>query len=197
MATDKDLQQRVQKIGEMVERIESIADPNTRAIVQELLESLMALHGAGLLRILEIVSAAGTPGEAVICNCAQDELVSSLLLLYGLHPDDLRARVTRALEKVRHDLDRQNATAELLSISEEGGVRVRLRVKSTGCGSSATLIKAKLEASLQNAAPDAVSIAVELVDSDLTSSSFISVAQLQGHQDLPLLSRPRAERSGD
>lgn len=197
MATDNDLQQRVQKIGEMVGEIESIADPNTRAIVQELLESLMALHGAGLERILKIVSAAGVAGDAVFRNCAQDELVSSLLLLYGLHPDDLPTRVTRALEKSRNNLGKQSASAELISISDEGDVRVRLRIKSAGCGSSATSVKVALEATLQNAAPDAVSIAVELVESDLAPSAFVSVAQLQNCQDIISLSRPRAERSGD
>jgi len=52
MAQDKELQKRMQRIGETVERLESAADPNSRALAKELLESLMALHGAALERIL-------------------------------------------------------------------------------------------------------------------------------------------------
>lgn len=195
MATDKDLQQRVHKIGEIVERFESMADPNARANVQELLESLMALHGAGLERILEIATEAGAAGEIVLRNCAHDELVGSLLLLYGLHPDDLRTRVTRALEKFRNKLERQSASAELVSATEDGVVTVLLRMKSAGCGSSAA-IKASLEAILQNAAPDAASILVESVETDLIRSAFVSVAELQSSQSLPSLSARRVERSG-
>ena len=35
----------------------------------------------------------GEPGHALIASLAGDDLVSSLLLLYGLHPLDLETRV--------------------------------------------------------------------------------------------------------
>ena len=53
MAQDAAFQKRIQRIGELVEQLESAADPNARAMAKELLESLMALHGAALERILE------------------------------------------------------------------------------------------------------------------------------------------------
>ena len=58
MAQDTELQKKMQRIGEMVERLESAADPNARAMARELVESLMALHGAGLERILDLVAEA-------------------------------------------------------------------------------------------------------------------------------------------
>src|ERR1700687_5158545 len=91
MAQDTALLKRIQRIGEVVEQIESSGDPNARAVAKELLESLMALHGAALERILELASEAGEAGETIIRKCGRDELVSSLLLLYGLHPEDLRS----------------------------------------------------------------------------------------------------------
>ena len=97
----------------------------------------------------------------MIRKCGRDELVSSVLLLYGLHPEDLHTRVTRALEKSRPFLESHSANAELISIGEDGTVTLRLEVKSSGCGSSAALVKSTLEAAMQNAAPDAASIVVE------------------------------------
>ena len=64
MAQDAAFQKRIQRIAEMVEQLESAADPNARAMAKELVESLMALHGAALERILEITSEAGETGWA-------------------------------------------------------------------------------------------------------------------------------------
>ena len=54
----------------------------------------MELHGAGLDRLMEIVAQAGASGYALMDDFAGDDLVASLLLLYGLHPHDLETRVS-------------------------------------------------------------------------------------------------------
>jgi Fe-S cluster biogenesis protein NfuA len=182
---DLAFQKRVQRIGEIVEQLESATDPNARAMARELMESLMALHGAGIERILEIAANSGEAGESIIRKCGRDELVSCLLLLYGLHPENLNARVTRVLEKLRSNLESHAAKAELISISEEGAVTVRLHVKPNGgCGSTAATLKATLEAALQDAAPDATSIVVEETGAALTGSGFVSVVQLANGQSM-------------
>ncbi len=192
MAQDEDLQKRMQRIGEIVERLESTADPNTRATAKELLESLMALHGAALERMLEIASEAGESGESIIRKCGRDELVGSVLLLYGLHPENLRARVTRAIEKAKGYLESHGGSAELVSIGEEGTVTVRLAVKSSGCGSTAASVKSRLETALQDAAPDAATIVVEDAGVGLTRSGFVPVAQLERGQAMGASSFVRA-----
>jgi Fe-S cluster biogenesis protein NfuA len=195
---DTALQKRMQRIGEIVEQLETASDPNTRAIARELLESLMALHGAGIERILEIAANSGEAGESVIRKCGRDELVSSLLLLYGLHPENLSTRVTRALEKLRTSLESHAAKAELLSISDDGVVSVRLHLKPNGgCGSSAATLKSTVESALQDAAPDATSIVVEETGASLTSSGFVSIAQLASGQTMAASFVTRTERSGD
>lgn len=178
MAQETEFQQRIQRIGVLVSQLESSADPSSRALAKELVESLMALHGAGIERILELTSEAGDPGLAIIDTCGRDELVSSLLLLYGLHPDDLQTRVLRALEKSRSFLESHSARAELASVTEDAVITVRLEVKAEGCGSSA--VKSTLETALQDAAPDASSILIEDAGASLTRSGFVSVAQLAG-----------------
>jgi Fe-S cluster biogenesis protein NfuA len=197
MAQDAVLRRRIQRIGEIVEQLESAADPNARAMAKELLESLMALHGAGLERVLELASEAGETGEDIIRKFARDELVGSLLLLYGLHPEDLLTRVKRALEKSQAFLESHAASAELVSIDEDGAVTVRLQVKSSGCGSSAASVKSTLEASLQNAAPDATSILVEETGAALTRSGFVSLAQLQSGESMAALAVRRVHQNGD
>lgn len=195
MAQDVAFQKRIQRVAKVVEQLESTTDPNACAMAKELLESLMALHGAALERILEIASEVGEAGEAIIGKCGRDELVSSVLLLYGLHPEDLHSRVMRALEKVQPYLASHAANAELASVGADGRVSIRLHLKSDGCGSAA--VKSTVEAALQDAAPDAAAIVVEETVAPLTGSGFVSVAQLQGGQAMAALSIARAQRSGD
>jgi Fe-S cluster biogenesis protein NfuA len=197
MAEDAEFQKRVQRIGELVAQLETAADPNSRALAKDLVESLMALHGGALERMLEIASEAGDPGESIIRKCGRDELVSSVLLLYGLHPEDMRTRVSRALEKSHDFLAMHSAKAELVSIREDGTVTVRLELKSSGgCGSSGALVKSTLEAAIQNAAPDATTIVVEEAGALLTQSGFVSIAQLKASGPAVASFAAQAEQSG-
>ena len=197
MAKDAVFQMQIQRIGELVEQLETRSDPSARALAKELLETLMELHGAALERILELASEAGEPGDGIIRKCGNDELVSSVLLLYGLHPEGLQTRVTRALQKTRTYLESHAAKADLISISDTGTVTLRLEVKSAGCGSAAATVKSTLEAAVQNAAPDAAAIIVEESGTSLTQSGFVSVAQLESGKSMTNLYAVRAERGGD
>jgi Fe-S cluster biogenesis protein NfuA len=197
MPPDKDLQKRIQRIGEIVEQLEGTADPNARAIAKELLESLMALHGAALEKILNITHEAGETGESLIRKFGSDQLVSSVLLVYGLHPCDMQTRVRAALEKSRGFLDSHSAKVELVSISDDGAVTLRLHLKPGGCGSTAATVKSTLESAIQDAAPDAASIMVQEADNGAPRSGFVSVAQLAGGQSIAALSLAPTQRSGD
>jgi Fe-S cluster biogenesis protein NfuA len=180
MANDPSLSQQVQRIAEIVEQIESTADPNLRAMAQELLESLMALHGAALERMLEIAFASGDAGQKIVRECGQDDMVSSVLVLYGIHPDDLRTRVERAVEKLKPMLASHSAQAELVAIDDNGAARLRLNWTAHGCGSSAASVKSSLEAAVQDAAPDASSVLIEEIGAPQASSGFVPLAQLAG-----------------
>ena len=196
MAQDTSIQTRIQRIGEIVGQLESTADPNARALAKDLLESLMAFHGAALERIMEIASEAGGEGENLIRKCGRDELVSSLLLLYGLHPEDLRSRVTHALEKSRSYLESHAARVELVSIRDDAVVTLKLHHKPNGCGSSTASVKSHLEAAVLNAAPDATSIVVEETGAAPTGSGFVPVAQLLGSKAMTALTAGQAQGGG-
>lgn len=196
MTQSSDLQNKIQRIGAIVEQLQSVSDPNSRAFAKELLESLMALHGAGLERMLELARQSGGQEAEFIKKWCADELVSGLFVLYGLHPDDLATRVARALEKSRGFLESHAAHAELKSISEDGTVTVRLHRKASGgCGSTGELVRSIVEEHIQNAAPDAASILIEETGQGL--SGFVSVEQLQSARMAAAISPGRTLRSGD
>ncbi|MGA8541025.1 MAG: hypothetical protein WB566_16100, partial [Terriglobales bacterium] len=100
MADDRDFQLKVQRIGELVGELEKIGDAENRASAKALVQLLLDLHAAGLERALEIVAKNGDAGQRVIDDLGRDPLVSSLLVLYGLHPLDLESRVVQAVERI-------------------------------------------------------------------------------------------------
>jgi Fe-S cluster biogenesis protein NfuA/nitrite reductase/ring-hydroxylating ferredoxin subunit len=154
------MQQLIQRIEELIGKIETMADPDARASSLELVQSLMELHGAGLERMMEITAQTGEVGQAVIDAVARDELVGGLLLLYGLHPVALDARVMQALDKVRPYLHSHGGNVEILGI-EDGVVRLRLQGSCKSCPSSAMTLKLAIEEAIYEAAPDVVAIEAE------------------------------------
>jgi Fe-S cluster biogenesis protein NfuA len=159
MPEDKDFQQRMQRVETLIRDIETTADPDTRSKAVELVQSLMEFHGAGVERMMEIVAESGTPGEAIFGDFARDPLVSSLLLLYGLHPVEFETRVVQALDKVRPFLASHKGGVELISM-DEGVVRLRMQ-GGGGCPSTATTLKLAIEEAIYEAAPDVAAIEVE------------------------------------
>ena len=95
----------------------------------------------------------------------QDDLVASLLLLYGLGIlCDLETRECQALEKTRPQLRSHGGNVELIGIAD-GIVRLRLHGSCQGCPSSALTLKQTIEEAIFEIAPDvaAIEVADELV----------------------------------
>ena len=198
MTQSEDFQQRARSIEGLVKQLEGAADPAVRHAAEGLVRALMELHGSSIERMLEIVHEAGLPGNELIDRFGRDELVRSVLLLYGLHPEDVRSRVQQALDSQRGFLRSHGASAELVSIDEVGVVTVHIQAKSGGCGSAVSTVRSTIEAALQEAAPDASSIVVKDVGTAVVmGSTFVSVAALQSGQAMAALSARRVERSGD
>lgn len=151
MIDENQLQQRMQKIGELIGRLDSEQARQSR----ELLETVMDLHGEALDRILRRLHESGEGGEQLIQSLAADPVVSSVLLLYGLHPLDFETRLRRAVEKLAPALRPHGVYAELLD-SPAGAVRVRLR--GVDSAQTARTVQALVEEEIYNAAPDAASV---------------------------------------
>ena len=164
----------------LIRKIENLPDPAARATSLELVQALMEFHGAGLERLMEIVAEAGEPGYAVFDNFAADDLVGSLLLLYGLHPLALEDRVTKALDKVRPYLDSHGGNVELLGISD-GVVRLRMQGSCKSCPSSAMTLKLAIEEAIYAAAPDVVAIEAEGVAEQAAATGFVQIGKSTGN----------------
>ncbi len=83
---------------------------------------VMELHGAGLERILEILRANGQTGQSVLDSLGRDDLVSSLLVLYGLHPLGIEERVRQAIDKANRQMRSAEALRWRLIGMEDGAV---------------------------------------------------------------------------
>jgi Fe-S cluster biogenesis protein NfuA len=168
-----ELQGHVARIEESIHALERIADPAIRAQTRELVQTLLEWHGSGLERLLEITHARGEAGAAIIDALGADPIVSPLLLLHGLHPLDLETRVRAALEKVRPRLALHSGSVELLEVTPEGGVRLRLEGNCHGCPSSRLTLHSTIEQALEAAAPDVAFLEVDgVTESEGAASKF-------------------------
>ncbi|MGA2020975.1 MAG: NifU family protein [Candidatus Sulfotelmatobacter sp.] len=179
MPNDKDFQVKVQRIGELVRDLENIADPESRASAKTLVQLLLDLHSVGLERVMEIVASSGDSGDRTIDDLGRDPLVSSLLVLYGLHPLDMESRVVQAVEKIQPRVRKGGGELELVGF-EGNVVRLRLHVIGHACGSTAKTLKSMVEEALYEAAPDMTTLLIEGVDEESGSAGFVPLGKLGG-----------------
>ena len=171
MAGQREFQRRLESIEELLKRIEASADPHLRTTAQELMRAVMDMFGSGLERIVEIARSTGDPGHDLFDRLGRDELVSSLLALYGLHPLTFEDRVERAVEKVRPTLKKRGGEVEVLSIKD--GV-VSLNIQANG---HAQALKEVVEEAVYQAVPDLASLVIEGPEE---RAGFVPVEMLLG-----------------
>jgi len=142
------------------ERIEALIAAGTtggaagRDRAEELVRLVADLYGAGLERLLELLYARGALRDDVLDALAGDDLVASLLLVHGLHPYDVRTRVEQALATVSGDV-------ELLGITGEGVVRLRMPAAHGGCAATAGPSRREIEEAVEAVAPEITATEVE------------------------------------
>jgi Fe-S cluster biogenesis protein NfuA len=153
-------QSQLQRLEALLHEVERFTDPAAQACTRQIVQAVLDLHGAGLERLLGHLETAGEAGIAVLDACARDDVVAGLLLLHGLHPLDVEARVRQALEQVRPYLRSHGGNVELLSVSD-GIVRLRLEGSCDGCPSSAATMTQTIEEAILAKAPDVTAVEVE------------------------------------
>ena len=148
----------IRQIEELIRQIESAGDPEMRSRVRELVEAILEFHGAAVGRML------GLAGEEspLVREFARDSLVSSMLLLYGLHPEDFETRVRRSVDSLPN--------VQLIEVDE---ARVRLRALNAG------VTREAVEQAIYAAAPETEGIEIEGLAT--AAPSFVPLeALLQG-----------------
>ncbi len=150
---ERDLHAVGDRIEYLIGDLRASAHPATWERIDELLRLVTDLYGAGLERVAELVSADD------FRRLADDDLVASLFVLHGLHPEDVIARVERALEEVRPYLASHGGGVELLGVDEEEGVvRLSLLGACNGCPSSSATLRQAVDKAIEEAAPEIVRI---------------------------------------
>lgn len=153
MSAVSSTEQTGRRVEEILDRLAESGDPAAAAAAEELVRSLMDFYGAGLARILHLLS--GAPGEAA-ARLLSDDLVASLLVLHDLHPEDRDTRIARALDGLgEHGL-------EVVGFDDESGT-LRLRAREAdGCGcGSGTGAREAAEAALACFAPEVKAVDVQ------------------------------------
>lgn len=167
---------QVQKVETLLHEIEVMADPGVRARAVEVVRLLMDFHGAGLERMMEIVAGTGPLGDNILEEFAGDELVSHLLLLYGLHPEDVESRVRSALDRVRPYLRTHGGDAQLVGV-DKGVVRLSMEGSCKGCPSSTATLKQAIEKAIYEAAPDVTEIVADGAAGQTSTSGLVQLGR--------------------
>ncbi|MFK4225828.1 hypothetical protein [Streptomyces sp. NPDC019890] len=149
------------RVEEVLERLAAGGDESARAGAEELVRVLMDFYGAGLARIVRLLDspAAGSPTGSALAGLLADELVSSLLVLHDLHPEDTATRIARALDTVGDrawevvGFDDATATLRLRSSGGSG----------CGCPSTGAAAQQAVEDALACFAPEVSAVEVEPV----------------------------------
>ncbi|MFC8920121.1 hypothetical protein ACGF5F_15505 [Streptomyces sp. NPDC047821] len=116
------------RVEEVLDRLADSGDRAACEAAEELVRVLMEFYGAGLARTVELLQRHPDALAALL----GDELVAGLLVLHGLHPDDVSRRIDRALEGLPQPVVSDGFDPAT------GALRLRL-TGSGGCGCAGTL----------------------------------------------------------
>ncbi len=159
----RDAKSEGKRIQELIERISSIPDPAAQQLMQECLHSLLTMYGEGWARVLQLIKNSGTEGAQILDALLRDKLVRGLLLIHGLHPQDLETRVRGALDKIRPYLQSHGGNVELIKL-ENDVATLRLQGTCKSCPSSAITLELAVRQSIEEACPDLLGFEVEGVE---------------------------------
>ena len=181
MIEEQLVRKQAQEIERLIREVEAIEELELRAKVVGLLQSLMGFHAAGIEKLMQIVAGDEETNPAILRRLAGDNLVSSLLLLYGVHPLSLEMRVEHAVEQLQRKLTSQAAHVELLGLTD-GVLRLRLVRERQSCHSTNLQLRATVEQDLYEAAPDLNEIQFVDEPEAQSSVSFVPLVSLRGRQ---------------
>jgi Fe-S cluster biogenesis protein NfuA/nitrite reductase/ring-hydroxylating ferredoxin subunit len=146
-------------VGARVEQlIAAFPAARDRERAEELVRLIVGLYGEGLERVATQLSSRDPQAFAAL---AEDDVISGLLLVHGLHPLDVDARIQQALDGVRPYLGSHAGGVEYLGVDEDGVAHLRLAGTCNGCPSSTVTVRTAIEGAIEQAAPEVTAVDVE------------------------------------
>jgi Fe-S cluster biogenesis protein NfuA/nitrite reductase/ring-hydroxylating ferredoxin subunit len=170
---DGDINAYGERLQKLLAQVEALPYPGAKELIQDCMESVLGFYGAGLTRILQVVSEDGSEGRKVFRDLIRDDVVKGLLLIHDLHPLNLEARLLEALDKVRPYLKSHGGNVELISL-ENDVARLRLQGTCQSCASSSVTLELAIRHAIEQACPDLVHFEVEGVAQDKSAASLAS-----------------------
>lgn len=165
----------IAKIDELVNRVQALADPTARALAVDLVQAVMNLHAAAFDQVLKIV---GSSAPETVQTLAADDIVSRVLVLHGLHPDNFDVRIARAIDKLQRYFDSRGGGIEVLEAGPDL-VRIRFTGNRPGSGSAARNV---IENVIYEAAPEVGELVLEGVEEQHEAAGFVPLESLlAGH----------------
>jgi Fe-S cluster biogenesis protein NfuA len=154
-------QRQLARMEELIHALDETADSPMCRQARELVQIVLKMHADALERVLNSIHHDPMTGQQLIDQLAEDPLISNLLVLHGLHPLDLETRVRRALESVKPRLGLHGGDVDLIGVTPDGVVKLRLEGNCHGCPSSQVTLKSSIEEAIYAAAPDVTVLEVE------------------------------------
>lgn len=174
------------QLNGLIEELEQYPDTEVREKAFDLVQIILSLHGEVLRRILAIFDSLPMKGE-IHSRMSADEVIRAILLIHGLLPVDLSARVAKAIDELRPLLLSEGCDVKLLGV-DDGRARLRLMRSGKGAPPLAAL-KLEIEKVLDVAAPDLLGIEIEGVAEQVEAT--VRAAALLGE----MIASPRSETS--
>lgn len=144
-------------VEEVLDRLASSGDRAACEAAEELVRVLMEFYGGGFARAMDLLGRRpDRPAREAVEALLRDELVAGLLVLHGLHPEDVPTRIAHALDALPQEVENVGfdpATGELrLRLAGSGGC---------GCGGSPDTVERAARDTLACFAPEVTAVTLE------------------------------------
>jgi Fe-S cluster biogenesis protein NfuA len=186
VANDDAFREQIRQLSKLLTEFDQLPESVAKTHCKQIVQQLIDVHGCGLERVLEIVYDSASPrqssepgyhpGQATIDAIGRDVVGGSLLLLYSLHPEELDARLQRAMERLRPCLRKSGAAIELME-HHEGGAKVQVTFSGHACGSTASELRSLIEETIYELAPDITSLEIAGLQ-EPSASGFVALESL-------------------
>lgn len=181
---EHDAEELLGQLSALVSELEQHPDTEAREKALDLVQLILNLHGEGLRRVLATFESLPMKGE-IYARMLNDEVIRAILTIHDLLPEELEARVAKAIEELRPFLISQGCDVKFLGV-EDGRAQLRLMRSGKGAPPVAAL-KLEIEKVLDVAAPDLLGIDIEGVAEQVEATA--RAAALLGAMIAP----PRSE----
>jgi hypothetical protein len=156
MSDDEQLRAGAAEIEQLLEDLRTLVPAPALQRVERLIGCVVRLYGGGLGRMLAHARASGASASFDEL-LAGDDLLASLLVLHGLHPQPVEQRVLAALATARAELGITEAELEFVAI-RDGRVTLRASESLGGGAMASRVAEGAIRRVIESVAPEVAGV---------------------------------------